>query len=68
MLAAAIVDRLIAANRHRWELSDPVVSALEHVELDPTGAEVVLTGFVAVLPSRWAARRAYMSLDGAGAR
>jgi len=44
-LPAAIVDRLNAAKQHRWELSDLVVSALEHVELDPTGAEDVLAGF-----------------------
>jgi len=39
------VDRLNAAKQHRWELSDLVVSALDHLELEPSSVEGLLADF-----------------------
>ena len=41
-LPASLVDRLNAAKQHRWELSDLVVSALDHCDLKPAAAEGLL--------------------------
>ena len=44
-LPAPLVDRLNAAKQHRWELSDLVVSALDHLELEPSSVEGLLADF-----------------------
>jgi hypothetical protein len=41
-LPASLVDRLNTAKQHRWELSDLVVSALDHCDLAPGAAEGLL--------------------------
>lgn len=42
-LPVGLDDRLLEAKGRRWELSDLVVSALDHVDLDPAAADVALT-------------------------
>jgi hypothetical protein len=42
-LPIALVERLAHAKTHRWELSDLVVSALDHADLDPKRADDILT-------------------------
>lgn len=44
-LPASLVDRLNAAKQHRWELSELVVSALDHVDIDASAAEGLLGDF-----------------------
>lgn len=44
-LPASLVDRLNAAKQHRWELSELVVSALDHADIDPSAAEGLLADF-----------------------
>jgi hypothetical protein len=41
-LPVGLVDRLREAKGRRWELSDLVVSALDHVDLDPRAADAIL--------------------------
>ena len=44
-LPASLVDRLNAAKQHRWELSDLVVSALDHANIEAAAAEGLLGEF-----------------------